>query len=926
MRSEACPDQNELQEFLLGRSTGEKRIRLEEHYLSCPKCAAHSESIAISDDLTQALSKKSRPSGNENELQSAITQAKTLASLLDTTADRKPVAAEVTSPAELNDGHNDKQRFSFLAPPQQEDEIGRFANYRVLEVLGSGGMGIVFRAEDHLLKRFVALKVMKPAVAAKSESKSRFLREAQATAALSHDHIVQIFQVGEERGTPFIAMQYLPGQSLQAVLDKSKKLRQGDVVRIGAEVASALSVAHEKGLIHRDVKPDNIWIEAKSYRAKILDFGLARDLSAETELTQSGVILGTPSYMSPEQIAGQDIDAGCDLFSLGCVLYYLACGQRPFVSPNIAGLLNAIASKPAVPIEQRQSGLHPRLAKLIMQLLEKDPSQRPANAAAVARELKQIQLDLRTKQLPKEQAVNSQLAPSLQTSKGSKPPRIRWPWIALGGAACFALLLGTIVITIRNRDGQETTIRVPNGVSMSVDAQPGSDISIREEPNRGVNGISVVPESKVVTMPSSNGEALVPNLGSDSEKYPSLEQWLIGRKQLTVAQDGSAQFKTIQEALNALQDGEVVRILDKGPYREALRWENKTDCGLIGTSGTTIELSKWSTDKPEYLTPTGHHFLGLRDVRVHGIDFLCSVDFTNTRSLIMCVGVDAMCMENCVVAVGDNGKNGIVQGIVIYSTGWARDGVNPADYKGNCIRNCVFAMNRIVLLEGGGTTHITRNLMMFGPGNAHDIYASSLATYHSKVLHTLVFNENVMVHYGGASQFYFHGDPDTASQIILRNNTFHGKTENLAVVYENALAQQIEFTNNLSVHSSNLVYSDPKFLRSSKFRSIGNQSLTSEVAGGRQLSLFTPASWKVLAISPLDRNAWRIDSRNEGGDGTEHAPGALPFGKVNQQGDWFTELQSRFAATLPNMTEQARDYWSRPFGEMPAPAKDAEVP
>jgi serine/threonine protein kinase len=918
MRSETCPDQAELQDLLLGRSAGEKRIELEEHYLSCPKCAANSESIAVTDDLTQALLNKSRPSGIENELQSAITQAKTLARLLDTVADQNPIAADVTSGAELNSGRNERQCFNFLAPPQQEDEIGRFANYRILEVLGIGGMGIVFRAEDHLLKRVVALKVMKPAVAAKPESKSRFIREAQATAALSHDHIVQIYQVGEERGTPFIAMQYLAGQSLQAILDKPKKLRQLDVARIGAEVASGLSVAHEKGLIHRDIKPDNIWIEAKTYRAKILDFGLARDLSAETELTQSGVILGTPSYMAPEQIAGQELGARCDLFSLGCVLYYLACGQRAFESPNIAGLLHSISNKPAVPIEQRASGLHPQLAKLIMQLLEKDPKQRPADAAMVARALKQIQVDLRAKQRLNEQAITSQPTLSLKASKASKPPRSSWPLIALGGAAFFALLLGTIVLTIRNRNGQETTIRVPDGIRMNVDAQPDSEVSIREVPNDVANAKNVERNSEFdAERAISGGESMGPDVGSDGEKYPPLEQWLVGRKQLTVAQDGSAQFTTIQDALNALQTGEVVRILDKGPYREALRWENKMDCGLIATSGATIELSKWSTDTPEDKNPTGHRFLGLKDVRVHGIDFLCSIDFTDTRHLIMCGGVDGLCMERCVVAAGGNGTKGVVQGIVIYSNGWARDGANPADFKGNCIRNCVIATNWIVLLEGGGTTYFSRNLMMFGPAIEDERYASGLATYHSKVLHTLVFSENVMVHHGGAAQFFFHGDPDTASRIVLRHNTFHGKIENLAVIYEHALAQQFEFVNNLGVHSSNLVYSDPKFLRSSKFRSSGNQSLTSEESGGSQLSLFTATPWKVISLSPLDRNAWRIDSQSQGTADANQAPGALPFGPAGERDDWFTELQYRFKATLTQMTEEARDYWSRPLDVSP---------
>jgi hypothetical protein len=252
-----------------------------------------------------------------------------------------------------------------------------------------------------------------------------------------------------------------------------------------------------------------------------------------------------------------------------------------------------------------------------------------------------------------------------------------------------------------------------------------------------------------------------------------------------------------------------------------------------------------------------------------------------------------------------------VQGLNVYSSGWTRGGANPSDFKGNCIRNCVIATNRIVLLEGGGTTHFTRNLMIFGPVNTEYIYASSLATYHSKVLHTLVFSENVMVHHGGAAFFFFHGELDTPSRIVLRNNTFHGKTENLAVVKENALTQQIDFVNNLGINCSNLVFSDPKYLRSTKLRSSGNQSLTSENSDGSQRSIFNSTTLKVLSNSPFDRNAWRIDSKSVQVENEIHSSGALPFGPVDTRGDWFTDLQDRFKAALQHNTVEARAHWSR---------------
>jgi serine/threonine protein kinase len=203
-------------------------------------------------------------------------------------------------------------------------------------------MGVVFRAEDPRLKRQVALKVMKPSIAASRAAKDRFLREAQFTAAIEHDHIVHIYQVGEDHGVPFIAMPFLKGESLKTRLEREGRLQQPEVVRIGKEVAAGLAAAHERGLIHRDIKPDNIWIEEKTGRAKILDFGLVRSISDDTELTQSGMVLGTPKYMAPEQAQGYAVDHRCDLFSLGSVLYHLATGKPAFEGNNLTATLMAV--------------------------------------------------------------------------------------------------------------------------------------------------------------------------------------------------------------------------------------------------------------------------------------------------------------------------------------------------------------------------------------------------------------------------------------------------------------------------------------------------------------------------------------------------------------------------------------------------------
>ena len=218
-------------------------------------------------------------------------------------------------------------RFDFLDPPRAAGELGWLAHYRVRRLLGEGGMGLVFQAEDTVLLRPVALKVIRPELADLPRSHNGSLREARAMAAIKHDHIVTIYQVGQERGVPFLAMEYLQGMSLDHWLDRGHKPSVELVLRIGREIAAGLSAAHQHGLIHRDIKPANIWLEAPIGRVKILDFGLARSEREDVQITSPGTVMGTPAYMAPEQARGERRRRIGDLFSLGCVLYRLCTGR-----------------------------------------------------------------------------------------------------------------------------------------------------------------------------------------------------------------------------------------------------------------------------------------------------------------------------------------------------------------------------------------------------------------------------------------------------------------------------------------------------------------------------------------------------------------------------------------------------------------------
>ncbi|HEY1377436.1 MAG TPA: serine/threonine-protein kinase, partial [Gemmataceae bacterium] len=227
----------------------------------------------------------------------------------------------------------DEDPAAALGPPERPGDLGRLGGYHVLRVLGRGGMGVVFEAEDPRLGRKVALKVMTRAAAQKPGARERFLREARAAAAVDHDHITPIFQVGEDRGVPFLAMPLLRGETLDERLQCGPPLTATEAAEIGRQMAEGLAAAHAAGLIHRDVKPSNVWLERTPdgafKRVRIFDFGLAKaaagvaDPAAGT-LTRSGMIVGTPTYMAPEQARGLAVDRRADLFSLGCVLYQMA--------------------------------------------------------------------------------------------------------------------------------------------------------------------------------------------------------------------------------------------------------------------------------------------------------------------------------------------------------------------------------------------------------------------------------------------------------------------------------------------------------------------------------------------------------------------------------------------------------------------------
>ena len=257
------------------------------------------------------------------------------------------------------------------------------AHYEILEVLGSGAFGTVLKAFDEKLQRVVAIKVMAPELAATSPARKRFLREAQASAAIRHENVVSVYAV-EEKPLPYLVMEYIPGQTLQQRLDEHGPLDLPSVLRLGRQIAEGLAAAHAKDLIHRDIKPGNILLETGVRdRVKITDFGLAR-AADDASLTQSGMIAGTPMYMAPEQALGHKLDQRADLFSFGSVLYQMVSGRPPFRASSTMAVLKRVAEDTPRPIREIIPETPQWLCDIIAKLHAKNPDDRYQSAREVA--------------------------------------------------------------------------------------------------------------------------------------------------------------------------------------------------------------------------------------------------------------------------------------------------------------------------------------------------------------------------------------------------------------------------------------------------------------------------------------------------------------------------------------------------------------
>ncbi len=495
-----CPNRTELADVLAGRAAGSSDAVLR-HLEECSSCSSLAEKLLLQDDLTKLIQSPSRVAdvSDTPQVREVMRRLKSLVTTRSPEDTETPAFGLPTLKFGNESTHTvQEDETKRLTPAEAADELGRLGHYRVLKLLGCGGMGAVFLAEDTRLQRRVALKVLRDKRCLDDLHRERFLREARLAAAVRHENVVTVHDVdvvsGPRGEVPYLAMEFLDGESLEQALRRRGSLRLIEAVDVADKVASALAAAHERGMIHRDIKPANVFLEQPS-SIKVLDFGLALpiNLSGDGRLTDSGMLVGTPAYMSPEQANGRQLDTRTDLFSLGCLLYESVTGRRPFPGDTVAQQLAALLTVTPVSLREVMSeasssasqSVISSLDELVMQLLQRDPQLRPNSANEVRGRLqairKQLEASASDSSSPASRNVsNYQRSNALPTANRSKNPSS----LALLVGAVVVLLMG-VIITIVRKDGSATKIDAENVKSVTItglDDKADVTVTLKDKP------------------------------------------------------------------------------------------------------------------------------------------------------------------------------------------------------------------------------------------------------------------------------------------------------------------------------------------------------------------------------------------------------------------------------------------------------------
>jgi eukaryotic-like serine/threonine-protein kinase len=439
-----CPDPEALTNFAAGLLDASTAARVSRHLQECADCR---RAFDRQRDAAQA-SHRDATVGNA---------ASDLAPTFD---------AEKDDPVEIS-----TLDINFLTPTNDPQVLGRIGKCDVLGPLGRGGMGVVFKAFDTTLHRMVAIKVLSPQLASSPEANRRFLREARAAAQINHPNVVVIHAVDEQSGMPYLVMEFVAGRTLHARIRSGPAFDLAALLRIGAQIADGLAAAHRQGVVHRDIKPRNIMLENGIERVKITDFGLALAALDGSQITSVNRVVGTPAYMSPEQVHGARVDHRSDLFSLGCVLHTMVTGRSPFQGSHALEIARKVVDNPVPPLHQLAPRIPAVLSGIVSKLLEKDPARRYQTADELHAELLQLQNRINL--------GKSTISYPIEALPSAVPPRKHrgvWAAAAVAAAALFALTALGVWLSLPVSHGPPPSSIAPSRRVLRVDSSGHGDL------------------------------------------------------------------------------------------------------------------------------------------------------------------------------------------------------------------------------------------------------------------------------------------------------------------------------------------------------------------------------------------------------------------------------------------------------------------